>query len=83
MSEYTPTTKDVREVWIYAQGPSGAAGDSGASSKGEPSGAQLKAGAQEYAAQRYREVIYLSEYNAAVSAFVEGVEWVRAAGGAR
>ena len=43
----------------------------------------MKAGAQEYAAQRYREVIYLSEYNAAVSAFVEGAEWARAAGGVR
>lgn len=44
---------------------------------------QVRADAQAYAAERYRSVLYLSEYNAAVSAFVEGVEWARAAGGAR
>lgn len=43
--------------------------------QGEPSDAQIRADAQKYAAERYREVIYLSEYNAAVSGFVEGALW--------
>lgn len=49
--------------------------------QGEPSIAQVRADAQEYAANRFRGVIYLSEYNAAVSAFVEGVDWASVASG--
>ena len=36
---------------------------------------EREAEARKYATDRYREVIYLSEYNAAVSAFVEGAMW--------
>ena len=41
----------------------------------KPTDARVKADAKEHAAERYSGVIYLSEYNAAVSAFVEGAMW--------